>query len=150
MMATRLFMVLALVAGLFSWVVTTVALLQHCPRWLFVSALCYGLQGGFPPSISCPSLIHVCLPLLPAFLMMIALGAFSPAFTGNSPGRWGWSYTVGWVDFLLGLLSAAYFVLVAVLRLHFSAKGRRRKPVYTPLAQFEESTGSEGESADDL
>lgn len=87
--------------------------------------------------------------------MIIALGAYGRAFTGESPGHSSWSYTVGWVACLLALLSALYFLLTAVCRGKFSATGASRAKgkdqTYTPLAQFEESTETEeGDSADDL
>lgn len=92
---------------------------------------------------------------LSVFLMIIALGAYGRAFTGERPGHSSWSYTVGWVACLLALLSALYFLLTAVCRVKLSGTGAGRvkgkDQPYTPLAQFEESTETEdGDSADDL
>ena len=45
LVASRLFMVLALGGGIVAWVTTIVALLQHRARWLVCSAVCYAIQG---------------------------------------------------------------------------------------------------------
>ena len=45
MIASRLFMCLALGAGLFAWVVSIVGLIQHRAVWLMISGVCYAVQG---------------------------------------------------------------------------------------------------------
>ena len=45
LIASRLFMCLALGAGLFAWVVSIVGLIQHRAVWLMISGVCYAVQG---------------------------------------------------------------------------------------------------------
>ena len=52
LIASRLFMVLALGGGIVAWVTTIVALLQHRARWLVCSAVCYTIQGMVSRALS--------------------------------------------------------------------------------------------------
>ena len=45
LMITRVFMSAALAAGLISWLICVLALMQHKSLWLFLSAIAYTVQG---------------------------------------------------------------------------------------------------------
>ena len=45
LMVTRIFMSMALAAGLVSWLICVLALMQHKSLWLFLSAIAYTVQG---------------------------------------------------------------------------------------------------------
>ena len=96
------------------------------------------------------------ISLSAGFALMLGLASFSRGYHDNKDTHSGWSYTVGWIAFLFSLVCAAYFILVAVhrMRMSNSIKSRRtntsQQNSYTPLAQFEQSSGSSSEEDEKL
>ena len=103
-------------------------------------SLSLSLSLSLPPSL--PSLPP---PSPPGFSLMLGLASFSRAYHDMEDTHASWSYSIGWIAFLLTLICATYFILIAVFRMRrprSKSAYTSQQSTYTPLAQFEESSDS--------
>lgn len=57
-----------------------------------------------------------------------------------------WSYSIGWVGFIVALVSAIYYSLVAVYRLRHPDDGRSAaQQIYAPLSQWEDASSTDSD-----
>ena len=89
----------------------------------------------------CDSLI-LCLLALWLFIGLLAYTSVINTLLGERD----WSYSIGWIGFVVSLVSAIYYSLVAIYRLRHPDDGRSTaQQIYAPLSQWDNASSSDSD-----